>query len=402
MTSKTFRNWVLLSAALALSAGCTKSSAQQSGTRDAPAKAVKTGAVKQEGLRRAVDFVGTLAAEDEVTISSQADGVVMHVLADLGDPVRQGQPLVEIDREKLEYNLDQQKAALARALTKYGASAPGRLPPAEETPDARKAAAELAQAKQALDRAEELHTKQLIPQQSLEDAQTTLRSKQASYDAAIQNARNMSADIDASDAAAKLADRELRDAFIRAPFDGFVQKRMVSLGELVKAQTPVMTVVRVNPLKLTADIPERLAPWVKVGQPLALQVDAFPARTFSATVSRISPSVNTQTRTFAFEASAPNADAALKPGSFAHVHLETALVEQVLTVPYAAMQYRYGVYKLFIVAGDKLVAHEVKTGDRVGNRMEILEGVKLGDVIALTDVDNLSDGMKITATRATE
>ena len=235
---------------------------------------MKTEAVRQDALHRAVDVVGTLAAADEVTISSQAEGVVRRILADLGDPVRADQPLVEIDREKLQYNLDQQKAALARALTKYGASQPGHLSPIEETPDARKAAAELAQAKQALDRAGELFRRQLIPQQSLDDAQTALQSKQASYDAALQSARNLSADIDASEAAAKLADRQLRDTDIRAPFDGFVQKRMVSVGELVKTQMPVMTVVRVNPLKLLAEIPERMAPWVKVGQPLALHVDA--------------------------------------------------------------------------------------------------------------------------------
>ena len=71
-------------------------------------------------------------------------------------------------------------------------------------------------------------------------------------------------------AALKLAERQLRDASIRAPFDGYVQQRMVSLGELVKAQMPVMTVVRVDPLKLLAEIPERMAPWIKVGQPLTL------------------------------------------------------------------------------------------------------------------------------------
>ena len=112
--------------------------------------------------------------------------------------------------------------------------------------------------------------------------------------------------------------------------------------------------------------------------------------------SRISPAVNTQTRTFAFEALAPNHDARLKPGTFARVHLETALVEQVLTVHYAAMQYRYGVYRVFTVDGNRLKVHELKTGDRVGDRMEILGGVKLGDHVVLTDVDNLADGMNVT------
>ena len=241
-----------------------------------------------------------------MTISSQAEGIVRRVLADLGDRVKSGQTLVEIDPEKLQYTLDEQKAAHARALTKYGASESGQLPPVEETAEVRKAAAELAQAKQAHERAAELHQRTLISQQALDDAETTLRLKAASYDAALQNARNLRADIDASDATMKLADRQLRDANIRAPFDGYVQKRMVSVGELVKDQMPVMTVVRVDPLKLLAEIPERMAPWIRVGQSVDLLVDAFPGTTFAATVSRISPAVNTQTRTFSFEALAPN------------------------------------------------------------------------------------------------
>ena len=84
------------------------------------------------------------------------------------------------------------------------------------------------------------------------------------------------------------------------------------------------------------------------------------------------------------------------------MHLETALVEQVLTIPYAAMQYRYGVYHAFTVDGDHLTAHELKTGDRVGDRMEILGGLKLGEFVALTDVDNLADGMKVTLDGETE
>jgi len=71
----------------------------------------------------------------------------------------------------------------------------------------------------------------------------------------------------------------------------------------------------------------------------------------------------------------------------------------VLTIPYTAMQYRYGVYRVFAVNGDHLGMHELKTGDRVGDRMEILDGVKLGDEVALTDVDNLADGMKITVAK---
>jgi multidrug efflux pump subunit AcrA (membrane-fusion protein) len=378
-----------------LIAGCSDSNAEQPGSPKQAGKPVKTEAVRQDSVRRTLDVVGTLAAEDQVTVSSEVDGVVRRVRADLGDRVASGQTLVELDGEKLQYNLDQQRAAHARSLTKYGAADSEHLPQIEGTPDVRRAAAELAQAKQAFERASELHKRQLIAQQMRDDAETALRLKTAAYDAALQEAKNLRTDIDASGAAMKLAERHLEDASIRAPFDGYIQQRMVSVGELVKAQMPVMTVVRVDPLKLLSEIPERMAPWIKVGQPLTLSVDAFPDKQFSATVSRISPAVNTQTRTFAFEALAPNKEALLKPGTFARVRIETSLVEQVLTIPYAAMQYRYGVYRAFAIEGDKLAARELKTGDRVGDRMEILGGLNPKDRVAVTDVDTLTDGMTI-------
>ena len=383
-------------------AACSKSESAQARGRDASARPVKTEPVRQEMVHRAVEVVGTLAAEDEVVLSSEADATVSRILADLGDRVKAGQVLVELDREKRQYSLDQQRASLARALARYGASEPGQLPSIEQTPDVQRAAAELAQAKQAFDRAEELHRRQLVPKQQLDDAETTLKAKQAGYDSALQNAKNLRADIDASDAGMKLADRQLRDTYIRAPFDGYIQKRMVSLGELVKPQSPVMSVVRVDPLKVTAEIPERMGPWIKVGQPVALQVDAYPDKTLTGTVSRISPAVNIQTRAFAFEARVPNADAMLKPGTFARVRLETSKVEPVLTLPYGAMQYRYGVNRAFVVTADHLAMHELKIGDRVGDRVEILGGVNAGDEVALTDVDNLTDGMKISTSGPAE
>ena len=177
----------------------------------------------------------------------------------------------------------------------------------------------------------------------------------------------------------KLADRQLRDASIRAPFDGYVQKRMVSLGELVKSQMPVMSVVRVDPLKVTGR-DSRAHGAVDQGRPAGRPAGR---RVSGQDVHRQgvadqSGRQHARRGRSPFEALVPNADALLKPGTFARVHLDTALVEQVLTIPYAAMQYRYGVYRAFTVDGDRLTVHELKTGDRVGDRMEILGGVEAG------------------------
>ena len=105
----------------------------------------------------------------------------------------------------------------------------------------------------------------LLAKQQLEEAEATLKTKKAGYETAVQGARNARADIDAEHANLQLAERELRDATIRAPFDAYIQQRLVSPGEFVKSQAAVMTLVKVDPLRLTAEIPERMAPWIKVG-----------------------------------------------------------------------------------------------------------------------------------------
>lgn len=399
--ASTFSGRVVAASALAALtlAGCSRTNAAQTRGRDDAAKPIKTETVREDSVRRSVEVVASLAAQDEAVISSEADGVVRAVLADLGDRVHAGQVLVELDREKTQYNFDLQKATLESTLAKYGASAPDQLPPIEQTPDVENAAAQLAQAKQSYDRADELHKRQLVPKQTLDDAEATLHSKQASYNAALQNAKNLRAAIDASQASMRLADRQVRDAYIRAPFDGYVQQRFVNLGQFVKGTTAtpaaVMSIVRVDPLKAKAEIPEKMAPWITVGEQVNLHVDAYPDRAFLGKVSRISPAVNPATRAFPFEALVPNGSAELKPGMFARVHIESGRIDRVMTLSYAAIQYRYGVNRVFVVEGDRLAVRELKIGDRLGERTEVVSGVKAGESVAMTDVDKLADGMKV-------
>jgi RND family efflux transporter MFP subunit len=385
--------------ALALGVGgCSKADTAQARSTDG-ARPVKVEAVRQDAVPRAVDVVGTLAAVDQVTISSEADGKVRAILADLGDRVTAGQVVIQLDNEKQQYTYQQQQAALARALAQFGAPDPEHLPEIEKTPEVQKANADLVQATQASDRATELFKRTLISQQALDDAQAALQSKRATYTSSLQNAKNLRASIQASEATMKLAGRQFRDTEIRAPFDGFVEKRLVNLGELVKTQAPVMTVVRLNPLKVIAEIPEKMAPWIQNGQAVGLRVDAYQDKTFTGKVSRISPAVNTATRAFPFEALVPNADTTLKPGTFARVHIESGKVDNVLTVPYTALQYRYGVNRVFVVQGAKVAMRELSVGERLGDRIEVMSGVKAGDRVVVADVDTLADGNSVTVTK---
>jgi len=382
-------------AAAALAAACDRTTSAAVPT-DAPPQAVVVVNVETHELRRSIDVVGTLAADEEVTVSSEVEGRVLRIAADLGDRVTAGQPLVVLDPEKLQYRLDQQRAALGRAMARYGvADLSVALPAIEGTPDVQRAAAELELAGQAFRRATELHRQSLLPQQQMDDADAMLKAKKAAYESALQGSRNLRADIDAERANLKLAEAALRDATIRAPFDAFVQRRLVSPGEFVKTQTAVMSLVKVDPLKLRAEVPEKMAPWVKVGQSLTLAVEAMPGADITGQIARLSPAVNPQTRSFPLEGRVPNPDGRLKPGGFARVHIVTDLVEHVLTVPAVALQYRYGVNRVFVVKGDRLHATEIKIGDRVGERVEVIGGVAAGQPIAAADVDKLTDGARV-------
>jgi multidrug efflux pump subunit AcrA (membrane-fusion protein) len=197
---------VILSAAVS---GCSKSDVAEAGSADRPAKPIAVTPVQRDPVRRAVDVVGTLTAVDQVTVSSEADGTVRGILADLGDRVKTGQVLVRLDNERQQYAFQQQQAALARTLAQYGATDPRSLPEPEDTPDVRRAIAELAQAKSSFTRANELSRREVLSKQDFDDAQVTLQTKQAGYEVALQNARNLRASIQASEAAMKLAERQL-------------------------------------------------------------------------------------------------------------------------------------------------------------------------------------------------
>ena len=382
--------------ALTLTA-CGKATAARGKDKADSARPVQVVPVQKVDVRRVIEVVGTLAADEQVTVMAEAEGRVARLLVDMGDRVKAGQPIIELDREKAQYRYEASKAALERALAKYGVAEGSKtLPAGDTTPDVQKAYAELIQAEQSWKRADELTKKQLLPKQQIDDAEALYRVKKASYDSALQNAKNLKADIDANEASERLAERELRDTVIRAPFDAYVQQRMVAPGQFVKLQAVVMSLVKVDPLKVIAEIPEHMGPWIKLGQAVAVNIDAYPDKKIEGEVSRISPAVNAATRAFPFEARVPNAEGLLKPGTFARVRIQTDRVDAVISVPAAALQYRYGVNRVFVVVDGKLVSREVKIGNRLGERVEIASGVEPGESIVAKDVEKLADGLRVT------
>ena len=364
------------------------------------ARGVTVEAAQVRDVRRQVDLVGTLAAKEEVVVSAEVAGRVARLVHDLGDRVAAGAALVELDPEKLQYRADGQRATLEQARARYGASAEGELPSLDKVPTVVSTAAQFDAARQQLDRAKNLAARTLLSQSDLDLAQTRFDTAKAAYDQALASARQLRADIEAQSSALRLAQRELRDAVVRAPFDGYVAERLVSQGQFVQPQAPVMRIVRLQPLKLTAEVPEKFAPWIETGREMAVKVDAFPQQVFAGRVVRIAPGVNLKSRAFAIEGEVPNPDGKLKPGAFARVQIATDHVDRAITIPVAAVQSRYGTNRVFVVKDGQLAGREIVLGDRLGDRVEVSQGLEAGTQIVAADVEQLADGMRVTTKRS--
>ncbi|HYT69546.1 MAG TPA: efflux RND transporter periplasmic adaptor subunit [Vicinamibacterales bacterium] len=381
-----------------LAAGCSRDRGVQA-AEGQKARAVAVDAAQVREIRRQVDVVGTLAAREEVVVSAEVEGRVARLVHDLGDRVAAGAPLIELDAEKLQYRAEGQRAALEQARARYGASGDTELPPLDKVPSVVSTTAQLAEAQQQLDRAKNLASRNLVSRSDLEAAQTRYDTAKAAHDQALASARQLRADIEAQSSSLRLAQRNLRDAVIRAPFDGYVAERLVAQGQYVQPQAPVMRLVRLQPLKLTAEIPEKFAPWIQTGREMTVKVDAFPGQVFAGRVVRISPAVNLKSRAFAIEGEIPNTDGRLKPGTFARVEITTDRVERAVTIPVAAVQSRYGTNRVFLVQNGQLLGKEIVLGDRLGDRVEVAKGLEPGTAIVANDVEQLADGMKVNGKR---
>ncbi len=388
-------------ALLSLLSACTRNSASKAEAekpKAAPARTkVKLIAVAQQQQPRAVEAVGSLFAYDEVTVSAEAEGRVEQVLVDVGDRVSKGQLLARISPVEFELTMEQQRAALAQARARLGLSASdGELKDVRQAAEVKKAAADLADAEQRFKRAESLLESGVIARQMYDEAEARHKAAKATYDLAVQQVENLRASMQQTQATLNLANKRLKDTQIRAPFAGAVKERSVTTGQYLKIQTPVMTLVNVDPLRVRLNVPEKMSPWVRVGRSVNLTLEAFPGRTFAGRIARINPSVDEKTRTFEVEALVANRGGELKPGSFVKATMQSDKVDTIITIPQTAAAYLFGTYKVFVIQGQTLKEREVKLGDHFGDRVEILEGLQLSDKIAVGENGQpLKDGMEV-------
>jgi len=383
-----------------LAGGCSKSVSSSSLGDAAHPTPVHVYTVAQEVAQRRVQAAGSLFALEESVLSAQVEGRVSEVLADVGDNVKEGQPLILIDPQELQYEVDRQRGLVTQVRAQLGIG-PNDPPPSDPKKIAsiQRAAADLFDAERKYARAQEMFKGNLISQQQLDEAASRFQSTQAGYTVALQEVDRLKALLVSSEASENLAEKKLRDATIRAPFPGSIKTRDVHPGEYLRVQGPVMVLVRTDTLRARLAVPERWAGSVKDGANVDLQVEAFPGETFHGRVSRINPSVAPDSRTFEAEALLANADGRLKPGFFVQASIPSEKEERTIFLPEGAVNYRYGVYKVFLLNGNHVSEHQIRpagqTDDQRGKRFEVAEGLKPGDRVAVAISGDLHDGATV-------
>src|SRR5574341_43369 len=379
-------------------------------SRDKPAKAAPDGSkaqtiavtvalVETRDVQRRVEVVGSLEPDEEVTVYAQVSGYVEKILADLGDRVKAGQPLLQLDQADFRLQVQKAEAILRQTQAKLGAVDGRETLPDDQQSPVRQAKANSEDAALWHERMESLYKEGAVSRNDVDTARAKRDALKATLDGALDQVRSLRDQLKEQQALLDLARRNLGYTAIRAPIDGSIKQRDVSVGQYVAGgsmqNTKLLVMVRDDPLKLKASVPERFQGQIRPGQEVKLQVEAYSARDFTGTVTRVGPAVFSDTRTFPIEARIPNRQGVLKPGSFAKARVQIRVDRGVAFVPEEAVYYFVGITKAFVVKGGAVEERQIKTGDREDGLVEIAEGVVSGEVVATSRLSQLFGGATV-------
>jgi RND family efflux transporter MFP subunit len=361
--------------------------------------AITVAPVEAREVQRRIDVVGTLEADEEVMVYGQVSGSVDRILVDLGDRVKAGQPLLQLDQADLQLQASKAEAILRQTRTRLGALDGRDILPDDQQPVVRQAKANSDDAALWYERMQSLHKEGAVSRNDLDTALAKSQALKAALDGALDQVRALADQLREQQAALDLARRNLQYTVIRAPIDGSIKERNVSAGQYIAGgtmqNTKLLILVRDDPLKLKAAVPERFQGQIRPGQQVKVQVEAYPGREFIGTAKRVGPAVFTDTRTFPIEARVPNHEGLLKPGSFAKARIQIRVDRGIPFVPEEAVYYFVGITKAFVVKGGIAQERQITVGERQDGLVEIVEGLQRGEQVATSHLSQLFGGATV-------
>lgn len=333
------KSLTMLIAAFALM-GCASNSTENKQTTapvEEPAVIVKTATAELQSVNVTETYTSEIKPYKENDITPAVAGLhISKIKVDVGDHVRKGQVLVVMDQTTLK----QQELNLATTEDSYN-----RMKPVHE--------------------AGGVSDQQMIQ---------------------LENQLNLQREV---------VENLRKNSTILSPITGIVTARNFESGDLF-AQMPILHIMQINKLKVMANVSEQYYTSVKVGQPVSIEVDIFPGEVFEGKVSRINPALDAATRTFGVEITIPNGKERLRPGMYARATFSMGERENVM-IPDQALQKQTGSSERYVyVIKDGVAEYRfVKDGRRVGDKIEILEGLTAGEQVATTSFTRLINGKKV-------
>lgn len=336
-----------------------------------PPMTVELTKASRAALQQHVAVVGSLVGAATVEIIPRATGRVQEITVRIGDPVRRGQRLATVEDRELREQLRQAQASfeVARATI-------------------RQREADLSFAKTNLDRTKSLFDRNLLPRQTLDDAEARYQAAQAQLDLAqaqLQQASSRQDELQIN----------LSNTIIQSPVDGFVAKRYVDQGAYVSPSVPLLSVVDISIVRLLVNLVERDLRKIDVGATATVNVDAYPGEVFKGRVARMAPVLDPATRTAEMEVEIPNPSGRLKPGMYARVLLLTDEKSDALVVPKSAVVDTGGRKGVFLVQQGQAVFRPVQLGIEEENQIEITDGLEEGEAVVTIGASGLRDGSPV-------
>jgi RND family efflux transporter MFP subunit len=338
---------------------------------------------------------GTLAAQEEVVLGMKAAGKLRTIEVDLGSRVSQGQALARLAPTDFSMRVEQADAAMAQARARLGL-APGqeaaRVNP-EDTAVVRQAEAVLFETRARRERAQALWEQKLLSRADYDAAEAAFRVAESQLQEAREEVRNRQGVLAQRRSEADLARQQLSDTVLVAPFAGAVRERHATAGQIVAAGQPVVTLVRMHPLRLRLAVPERAAARIRPGQEVRVRVGGDP-NVYLGRVARLSPAIEESNRTLMIEAEVPNEGSALRPGTFASAEIVISSDRPIVVVPSSAVVTLAGIEKVIAVQDGKAVEKRVRAGRRFEDRTEIVDGISAGEIVVV-EPGNLVGGQAV-------
>lgn len=344
-------------AALALAAAAAIACGGEQAPGGPSGAIVDTVHVRAVDVPATVHAVGTVEADNQTQVSAEVRGRVSKIIRDEGSRVAAGAAVLQLDPGDYSDTARSAEAELSRA------------------------SASLAADQKQLERYDKLLAAGAVDQATYDD----LAAKVESEKAAVEQAR-------ASLASAR---RDLGKTTVRAPFGGTVGKRHVELGQYVDAQTVLFDLVDAQPVRVRFSVPETYVNEVQVGDPIRFQVRSDTVSSRVASVDYVSPRIDPDTRTFEVTASYANEDLAVRPGSFADVTLTTAVHHGAPVVPEEALYTEDTNNYVYVMHDSTASKRPVRIGSRFDDQVEILSGVKPGEVALTAGQQGLPDGARV-------